>query len=107
MIEWKNDVCYLNTVRIGFINRTYDVKSFVSPRVRQEHYFRNKEGFGIAIEVLNELENKLIDEIVLPLSKEKISLVATPETWRMLGEYYKHPKYEAQLILPERYFQRR
>lgn len=102
----KGKQIWLEDRMLGWITTTMDGKKvFVSPR-KKSHYFRNFKGYGVSEQLLEFLEQNLFDQIHLRIGKRK-TLISNLTGWREHGQPYRHQKFEAQIILPEKHMKKK
>lgn len=98
--------------RIGWITKTMNgKKAYVSPRNRigkkgHGHYFENFKGFGIAVSVLEFLKRNMFDEVHLRIGKRE-TLISQLSDWENHGIPYRRKPFEEQIILPERFMDKK
>ena len=97
---------YLDGKFIGWTAKTFEgKKAYISPRVREKHFFRKFQGWGIAQKLLGLLILNGYEEIHIRLGKRE-TLISDINDWRKHGIFYKHPAFEPQIILPEKYMRK-
>lgn len=82
-------------------------KVYVSHRNRGDHEFHKTRGWGLAMDILSELEAKKVKKIIIVLDDEEIYLETNPLEFRVHGMPFRKPPYEPQYILPEVHFIKR
>ncbi|VVB54567.1 Uncharacterised protein [uncultured archaeon] len=77
-------------------------KSYISHRKRSEHFCRRYEGWGIAVDVFNELVKNGFTQIVLRVGLYE-TLTSSIELWQKQGvKDTLREDYEEQIFLPEK-----
>lgn len=87
---------------VGRVEHYRDAPTFITHR-NVNNFLRTFQGFGINKDVIDTLEAKRINQILIVYhsSKGKKHYFALLRTWLDKGRPYKHPNYDEQLILPE------
>ena len=97
----------LDGKRIGWITSTADGKRiFISPRKRQDHYFRNLAGWALSKNVLNFLKSNDFAEIHLRIGLRE-TLISQMSDWTNYGIDIHYPPFEPQKVLPEKFFKKK
>lgn len=86
---------------------------YISRRTRKIHWFRNRKGWGIAIEIIGFLERNNVYGVKLPIDntdtpreevcKQEVERSSLPMI-RLHGFEETYPPHEPQLIIPERHW---
>lgn len=74
--------------------------AFITPRKRNQHYFRNYRGYGINSDLIQYLREHKVNSILI-IEDSKRLLLSETEDWMFSGFEYNHRHYEPQLILSE------
>ncbi len=84
---------------VGVIN--HETCSYTSPRDARKHYFKMYDGLGMSIKILDYLDSKKIDKIIMDFGGK--TLETDIAFFWSKGEYWKDGNDE-QLILQSKYF---
>lgn len=94
----------VGTRRAGFLTclsaKFNNALAYVSPRKREDHYFRKYQGYGLNAELLEYLRKHKYVYVVL-IEDGKRYLLSKVSDWLANGFQYYKPGYEEQLVLKE------
>jgi hypothetical protein len=102
-IEWRGATAYIGDRRLGYVNTTRSGTHFNTYRIRDVHFHRNMNGWGISTQLLEDLQKRGIEVIVLNVKGES-KLAAFTSTWLHEGKGYQAEGYEHQTMLGEKHF---
>jgi hypothetical protein len=107
VFEVKGNRVFLNSKEIGWMTTTMNgKKAYISPRNRPQHYFRIFEGWGLSRDVLEFLKQNRFNEVHLRIGLRE-TLISKIEDWDEHGIPYHRPPYEPQLVLPEKFMEKK
>lgn len=103
--EQRGNQIFVDGRKVGWITKLGNkTRVFVSPRKRQQHYFRIFEGWGLSRDLFTYLLKVVeVQEIHLKIGKA-LTLTSQMLVWEQHSIPYHKEPYEPQIILPEKYF---
>ena len=84
-------------------------KRYITERNRQEHYCYSKHGWGLELDVYEQLKGLGIEEIVVRChdGRQTYDLVSDIKTWKLYGVIDRlNPQFGRQIFLAEKYMRR-
>lgn len=94
----------LGNKKVGFLSRDDEEKIwYVSPRVRQKHYFKIFKGWGIATEIVIFLEEHDVYGVKLVIDQREL-LMSSLAMIRLHGSAIQYEGYEPQLVMAEKHW---
>lgn len=96
----KKGVLYIDGRNAGHITCHKNGKlTLVTHRKKQQHRFRNYNGYALAKDILEYLQQHKVTQVLI-IEDNKNSLLSNVSDWIKTGFIYKHQNYETQYVLP-------
>lgn len=92
--------------RVGFLSRDdTDCEKiwFVSPRRMDKHYFRIWKGWGVAVEIVEFLEEHSVYGVKLVIDAKRLIMTSLPNL-RLHGHVEQYSGFEPQIIMAEKHW---